>query len=74
VSNDDGDTWATVAIHDTDGGLSWRNHIVTTQDLIDAGVPPTATMRTRFTANDADPQSIVEGGLDAFAVFAIICE
>jgi hypothetical protein len=74
VSNDDGETWATVAVHDTDGGLSWRNHIVTTQDLIEAGMPPSATMRARFTANDADPQSVVEAGLDAFAVYAVICD
>jgi hypothetical protein len=74
VSNDDGETWVTAAIHDTDGGLSWRNHIITSQELIDAGVAPTATMRARFTANDADPQSIVEAGLDAFAVYAVVCE
>jgi hypothetical protein len=30
-------------------------------------------MQLRFTANDADPQSIVEGGVDAFLISAIDC-
>jgi hypothetical protein len=74
VSNDGGlGTWATVATHTTSGGLSWRTHEITTADLVQAGVPPTSAMKIRFTANDADPQSINEAGIDAFRVFTFDC-
>ncbi|UCG33905.1 MAG: M6 family metalloprotease domain-containing protein, partial [Phycisphaerales bacterium] len=69
INNNDGvGTWTTIAVHDTDGGLSWRNHRITESELLAAGVTLTTTMKLRFTANDADPQSIVESGLDAFVV------
>ncbi|MEE8171118.1 MAG: hypothetical protein V3T70_11285, partial [Phycisphaerae bacterium] len=42
-------------------------------DLVSAGVTLTSTMKVRFTANDDDPQSIVEGGLDAFSISSVIC-
>jgi hypothetical protein len=65
--------WIEIARHDTDGGLSWRSHEITQEDLDTAGVTLTSTMRIRFTTNDADPQSINESGLDAFSVFRIEC-
>ena len=65
--------WTEVARHDTDGGMGWRSHTITEADLIAASVPPTATMQFRFTANDGNPQSIVEGGLDAFLVSRYDC-
>ena len=60
--------WAEVTRHDTGGGLGWRHREITEAGLVAAGVPPTAAMRIRFTANDATPQSVVEAGIDAFLV------
>ncbi|MHC4420499.1 MAG: GC-type dockerin domain-anchored protein [Planctomycetota bacterium] len=37
-------------------------------------MPPTADMHIRFTANDADAQSIVEAGIDGFVVMGVECE
>jgi choice-of-anchor B domain-containing protein len=71
--NDGAGPWTTVAVHDTDGGLSWRHHDITMADLDAAGVTITSAMRMRFTANDSDPQSIVEAGVDAFSVGAVAC-
>ncbi len=67
-------TWAPLVAHATHGGLTWRNHQLTAADLIAAGVPPTANMRLRFTANDGGAQSIVESGLDALSVTGVFCE
>jgi len=69
-----GGPWIEVARHGTDGGLSWRSHTITAAQLASAGVSGTPTTRIRFTANDANPQSIVEGGVDAFSVSAISCD
>ena len=67
-SNDGAGPWIEIATHDTDGGLSWRHHVITQADLYALGVPMTPTMKVRFTANDGDPQSVVEAGVDAFLV------
>ena len=64
---------AELVVHDTSGGLNWRTHEITTAQLITAGVPPTSEMKIRFTANDADPQSIVEGGVDALRIQDFDC-
>jgi hypothetical protein len=73
--NADGGTgaWATIAVHDMNDP-TWRTHRITTADLLAGGVTPTASMRIRFTADDADPQSVVEAGIDAFSVTSIVCE
>ncbi len=60
--------WATVATHATNGGLDWRTHVVTPGALAAAGLSPSSTFRVRFTINDSNPQSVVEGGVDAFFV------
>ncbi|MCP4249223.1 MAG: hypothetical protein GY778_19440, partial [bacterium] len=65
--------WTEIARHDTSGGLSWRSHIITEADLINAGVALSSNMSVRFTINDDDAQSIVEGGLDAFAIQTFDC-
>lgn len=65
--------WIGIANHDTDGGLSWRSHLIDQADLDSAGVTLTANMTIRFTANDDDTQSIVEAGLDAFAITGFQC-
>ncbi|MCA9295162.1 MAG: hypothetical protein KC983_01570, partial [Phycisphaerales bacterium] len=69
INNADGaefTPWTPIAAHATDGGLDWRHHVITQVELDAAGVTLTSTMRLRFTVNDADPQSVVEGGLDGF--------
>ncbi len=65
--------WTTIAVHDQTNGLDWEHNEITEQDLADAGVSLSENMQIRFTANDADPQSIVEAGVDAFKVTQIQC-
>ncbi|UCD17402.1 MAG: hypothetical protein JSV44_00380 [Candidatus Zixiibacteriota bacterium] len=75
ISNSGGSgMWYMVAWHDTNGGTGWRSHEITPADLAASGVTPTATMKIRFTANDWEPQSIVEAGIDNFVVTSIDCE
>ncbi len=71
--NGDAGPWRTVADHITNGSLTWRHHEISQQDMLDAGLTMTANMKIRYTANDADPQSINESGVDGFKVFAIGC-
>jgi subtilisin family serine protease len=74
INNDNGvGTWTEIARHTTTGGSSWRNHIIKEQEIVSAGVQPNATMRMRFTANDSNPQSINESGIDAFKIFFVDC-
>jgi murein tripeptide amidase MpaA len=65
--------WTEITRHDTDGGTSWRSHEISAAELAAAGIAPTANMKIRFTANDANPQSIVEAGIDAFIVQSFEC-
>ncbi len=58
-------TWAVLATHTTDGDLAWRRNVITPAIMAGAGLTPTSTMRFRFTANDGNPQTVVESGLDA---------
>ncbi|MHC4766006.1 MAG: hypothetical protein ACYTF2_12945 [Planctomycetota bacterium] len=71
--NGDAGPWRTVANHTTDGGLTWRHHEISQQDMENAGLVMTANMKIRYTANDGEPQSINEAGVDGFKVFAIGC-
>jgi hypothetical protein len=73
-SNGDAGPWLTVATHTTDGGLEWRHHEISSADLQLAGVTFTDNMKIRFTANDGEPQSIHESGVDGFTVYAIECD
>jgi hypothetical protein len=73
-SNGSAGPWTEIARHTTNGSLEWRNHVISAQDLATAGVTMTAQMMVRFTANDGDPQSINESGLDAFKITRVICE
>lgn len=73
-SNGAAGPWTEIARHDTDGGLYWRHHSITQDDLDAAGVALSGTMQVRFTANDDDPQSITESGLDAFTITTFACQ
>jgi len=66
-------TFVEVANHDTGGGLAWRSHSLSDADFTGAGLALTPSMRLRFVANDGDPQSIVESGVDAFDVSRVVC-
>ncbi|MEM6572497.1 MAG: zinc-dependent metalloprotease, partial [Planctomycetota bacterium] len=68
-----GGPWAEVTRHDSNAGLAWRTATLTGADFLAAGITPGADTQLRFTANDGDPQSIVEAGLDAFQVSYIDC-
>ena len=73
-SNNLAGPWIEIARHTADGGLIWHNHQIDQLALNAAGVTMTADMRLRWTANDADPQSIAEAGLDALSITQISCE
>ncbi len=66
--------WTEIARHTNDGGLYWSHHEVRLDDLAALGVSFGPNMQVRFTANDADPQSIVEAGVDGFVVTRFECE
>ncbi|MEL6712291.1 MAG: zinc-dependent metalloprotease [Planctomycetota bacterium] len=72
-ANDGTGGWIEVNRHDLDGGLAWRDATIPAADFVSAGLTLGPNMRVRFTANDGDPQSIVEAGVDGFAVGAIDC-
>jgi hypothetical protein len=72
-SNGDAGPWIVVATHATDGGSVWRHHEITGAEIQAAGLTLTSTMKARFTANDADPQSIVEAGIDGVTVSGFTC-
>lgn len=67
-NNGDAGPWFTLASHSTSGGLSWRTNLLLTDALTAAGWVPSVNTKVRFTANDANTQSIVEAGVDAFRV------
>jgi len=66
--------YSLVVLHDTSGGVEWRSHVITPADLANAGVPQTSEMVFRFIANDADTQSFVEAGVDAFRIQVLECD
>lgn len=59
ISNDGGGTWTSVE-NTLDSNPDWTRVVFRIEDL----VAPTATMQMRFVAEDADPQSVVEAGID----------
>jgi hypothetical protein len=68
ISNDDGNTWTFV--HETAGtGSEWEF----TQFTIGSFVEPTNQIRVRFIAEDSEPASIVEAGIDNFQLEVITC-
>ncbi len=68
ISNDNGISWTFV--HETNGtNGAWD----TANFTISNYVTPTDEVRVAFIAEDADPQSIVEGGIDNFQLEIITC-
>jgi hypothetical protein len=72
-SSGTGGPFAEIARHDTGGNLTWRSHSLDAADFAAAGVALTSAMVLRYSANDGDPQSINESGLDAFDASSITC-
>ena len=72
--NGDAGPWTEIALHNTSGGTTWRHKEITPAEVDAAGVIPTSTMKIRFTINDDDPQSNVEGGIDGFRVGGFDCQ
>jgi len=59
-----GSNWQLVRSYDTASG-GWRSDSF--------GVPPTSTLRIRFTASDLLPGDVVEAGIDAVLVSEFVC-
>jgi len=74
VSANGGGSWTQVRRHDTSTGAGWAAETITTQELATAGVQVGSQLVVRFTANDANTQSIVEAGVDGFVVGTITCD
>ncbi len=68
ISNDDGGSW-TLVQQTGSTNSEWE----TTQFTIGSYVEPTNQIRVAFVAEDADPQSIVEAGIDNFQLEIITC-
>ncbi|MBZ0173149.1 MAG: hypothetical protein K8E66_12260, partial [Phycisphaerales bacterium] len=65
LSLNGGSSWTEVRRYET-AASAWR------EDAVDVA-NGTTSGRIRFIVSDGDPQSVVEGGLDAFEVSRIVC-
>ena len=74
VSPDGGASWSTLRQHRASTGGGWVQDTLSAAELAGAGVLPGATMLLRFTANDANGQSIVEAGVDGIHVGTVDCD
>ncbi len=65
--------WMQVALHISDTGREWVWNKITSSQIAAAGLSMTAGMKIRFTANDANTQSVVEAGIDGVDVTTFDC-
>jgi hypothetical protein len=72
-SNGAAGPWIEIARHTSNNNLNWTSNAIPQSHLTSVGLASTANMRVRFTANDSNPASIVEAGLDAFQVRVLDC-
>ena len=72
-SNGQSGPWFVVEDLRTDGGLDWRGVEIEPAEWSAAGLVTSSDARMRFTALDADGQSIVEAGIDGFVVADVSC-
>ncbi len=73
VNNGQSATWTPVALHTSDTGREWRRNTISSSQIAALGAAITSTVRVRFTANDANTQSVVEAGIDGFDVITYDC-
>ena len=74
VEVSDGGAWSQVRRHDQSTGGGWTEASISAQELAAAGVAAGEDVQVRFTANDADAQSIVEAGVDGVRLAAVVCD
>lgn len=74
VEVSDGGAWTQVRRHDQSTGGGWTADVITAQELASAGIVPGDDVLVRFTANDADTQSIVEAGVDGISLGSVVCD
>ncbi len=72
-SNGLGGPWILVQDITSSGGLTWQTMEISAAQWAAAGVTASLDTRLRFTANDADTQSIVEAGIDGVHVRSVTC-
>ncbi len=65
--------WTQIALHTANNSLVWTPVSLTRAQLVSSGFAPSANSKIRFTANDSDPASIVESGVDGVSVSSIDC-
>ncbi len=65
--------WSVLDDINVSGDLDWQEAIYAPSAWMAAGISPSSNARIRFTADDADPQSIVEAGIDGFRVVEVAC-
>ncbi len=74
ISDNGGTSWHEIARHTSDGGMAWSHSRVEASAMLAAGASLTTNMKVRFSANDGDPQSIVEAGVDGFEASYYFCQ
>ncbi|MCP5020644.1 MAG: hypothetical protein GY930_02610 [bacterium] len=72
-ANGPGGPWVLVEDITTSGGLDWQSMDILPAQWIAAGAAASPTSHLRFTANDADTQSIVEAGIDGVQIQSVLC-
>ena len=74
VSTNGGNTWSQVRRHDTSTGDDWASVELGPMELAGVGASQGGNLQVRFTANDANQQSIVEAGVDGVRAFWVTCD